>query len=475
MDGIACFILAGGITDRRCGRICTVAKAVTRAGSLFPAAVIAACGVIAAAGLCSAVAAPKAKRPVPIMVPIGCLMSPPCGERGFEAAARSSVVTSGDIARGGASVSDRTSSDPRVYGVNEAKIRAAASEFLRTVREELRRRPRADLLTGREQPAERIIDLPPLALQLKASQYLASEDFLNCSSVFAAFDRAGERFPAGKQRSDMLWALYSHYIDSCYRGALRSLGSARDRIVVLLRQTAGEADYSLYCLGFNFAANYVLTARHCLVEPDEVALMLGRYKAGDADAVIDIAAPSAETRALVLGEPGRLYGLRLPASLDQERKFFPFERDRDLFILELDAAGRRNVPAFPVAQAAQWDEIAIPAIFPDDAALSAAIRSRNAARVTEVIDGASAIDVSPMCSLVMSRKSTKPFVHHACQTRYGYSGGPILLRRAAGAVALVGVHVGSVDPKDPVDQWPYRSIPNYGLRLPPQVMELGRR
>lgn len=421
---------------------------------------------------------PKPRRDVPIMVPIGCLMSAKCRDSAFEGAAKGSVVTAADIARGGSSVSDKTSSDAKVYGVNEAETRAAALKFLIDVRDEMRKLTPAQLVARNPQPASRgIIGPAPERVNRALARYINGKDYFNCNSSFEAMRRAAQKIPAGKRRSEIVWALYPHFIESCYRGKLDSLGDARERIVVLLRKTPGQGDYSLYCLGFNVARNYVLTARHCAVEPGEVSLMLDRYTASDPDAFIEIEAPLAGTRALVLGEPDKLYTVRVPKAVDQDLKFFPFEPDKDTFILELDAPERAEASAFPVAgSVAQWDAISIPAIFVDDAVLSEAIKSGDGDRVTKVIDGASAIDDGPMCSLVYSRLSERPYVFHGCQTRYGYSGGPILRRGPRGAMTLVGVHTGTVDAQKPIDNWPYVSLfPNYGLRLPPQVIALGKR
>ncbi|RDV05304.1 trypsin-like peptidase domain-containing protein [Undibacter mobilis] len=413
----------------------------------------------------------KPQRSVPILVPIGCLMSERCGESGFEGTSKGSVVTAKDIARDGVAISDRTSSDPRVYGVNDAAARAAAARYLAQVRNELRKLTPAQLLSRRDRPpGQGIIGPAPPRLRSKTARYLAGNDFFNCKSIFVAMRRA-QNISSVKQRSELMWALYQHYIDSCHGDKLESLGGARARIVAFLRRDTLQGHYSLYCLGFNFVGNYVLTARHCLVEPGEVGLMLNRYKPSDPDAFIDIDGPLGGTRALVLGEPDKLYPVRLAAGFEQEKKLFPFAPEKDTFILEIDAPERPGLPAFPVADAAQWDEIAIPAIFPDDAVLSDAVMSGYGARVNDVINGASAVDTSPVCSLVYSRISKRPFVFHGCQTRYGYSGGPILRRGPRGAMTLVGVHTGAVDAKKPIDNWPYAVLfPNYGLRLPPQVM-----
>lgn len=415
---------------------------------------------------------PKPHRTVPIMVPIGCLMSAKCSESTFEGAAKGSVVTAADIAKGGSSVSDKTSSDAKVYGVDDAAARTAALKFLIDVRDELRKLTPAQRMARNSQPASRgIIGAAPDKVNRELARYIVGQDYFNCSSSYEAMRRASTQIPAGRRRSELVWALYPHFIESCYRGKLDSVGNARERIVVLLRKAPGQGDYSLYCLGFNFAKNYVLTARHCVVEPGEVSLMLDRYKPNDSDAFIDIEGPLSGTRALVLGEPDRLYAMRLAKTLEQELRFFPFEPDKDTFILELDAPERSEVTAFPVAGVAQWDDISIPAIFVDDAVLSDALKSGDGDRVTKAIDGASAVDDGPMCSLVYSRISRQPFVFHGCQTRYGYSGGPILRRGPRGAMTLVGVHTGTVDAKKPIDNWPYVSLfPNYGLRLPPQVL-----
>ena len=420
---------------------------------------------------------PQARhRSVPITIPIGCLMASECLEgSAFEAAQKSSPVTSTESAGGNLPISSVTSSDTRVFEVDAAHAATLADTLLRATRDEWLKLPRSKLLDRGPMPTgEHIIGPRPTSLESRLNAYTASEDFFDCALVFEAMRRANAGTQDDRTRSEILWDLYQRYIDSCYKGRLADLGNARARVVIFMRKEIND-NYSVYCLGFNISANYILTAHHCLVEPDEVQLMLDRYKPGEPDAFIEPDTSFARRYALVIGEPDKLYALRVPEELHQNLKFFPFERDHDIVVLELDAPNRQKVDGFPVANPDEWDRISIPALFLDDKALSDPIKNNQTSAISAAIDDGSAIDISPYCSLVYSNKSKAPFVYHGCQTRYGYSGAPILKLDGRGGTVLVGVHTGSVDATHPIDGWPYATLfPNYGLRLPQLVTAISQ-
>jgi hypothetical protein len=407
---------------------------------------------------------------VPVTVPIGCLMIAECFEQlsGWEAARKSNSVTLSEV--GGARPDSVTSSDPAVFGVDAADAAGIADALLRKVGAELRSVPRATLLSRGPMPqGQHILTLITEEFQTRLDKYVKGDDFFACTLVFAAMRWANIEIADEVARGKILWDLYGRYIDACYTGTLESLGEARRRIVVLLRKDVHDAYYA-YCLGFNFATNYVVTAHHCLVDPEDITLTISRYKPTDPDAVIKKDGPLPQSRALVLGEPGRLYELQAPKKLKQNLNFYPFELDRDTVILELVAPNRPAVGSFPVGEPTPWAVTALPAFFADDDAFSKALASGSADAVARVVADGSAIDISPLCTVVFSIKSTKPFIFHSCQSRYGYSGGPILQRKSNGEIVLVGIHDGIVNCANPVDNWPYaRLFPNYGLRIPELV------
>jgi hypothetical protein len=428
-------------------------------------------------GAVTETALPHARqRAFPVMVPIGCLMARECQDGGrFEAARKTSAVSIAENGTGPSGNQNVTSSDPAVFNVNPTEAARKADDLLGAARAELQEMPRESLLTSGPMPVgQGIIGEIPSEVQGRLAAYAHSDEFFACVLVFRAMRKASTDIADDKAKAEVLWDLYLRYIDNCHKGTLDVLGEARKRLVVFVRRDPRDSYYA-FCLGFNFAANYVLTAHHCLVEPDEVDLMVSRYKPSDPDAFIMADGPPVRSRALVLGEPDKLFALRMPEKIPQELNFFPFELDRDSVILELDAPDRQPASGFPAAKAVEWDSIAVPALFVEDNALSKAIESQRADQVAQAIGDGSAVDISPLCSLVYSSKSYKPFVFHGCQTRFGYSGAPILRRDEAGKVTLIGVHTGSVDKDDPVDGWPYQMLfPNYGLRLPEAVLAAGR-
>jgi hypothetical protein len=415
---------------------------------------------------------PRARqRSTPIAVPIGCLMAVAClNGGGLEVMRKTGPVTLAESADPRLPVYSITSSEPGVFGIDDADAAARADKLLGEVREEWLKLPRSKLLDhGASPTGEHIIGPPPLSLQARLVEYAQGDDFFACTLVFETMRRANANINDNSLRSGVLWDLYKRYIDNCHKGTIAGLGKARDRMVIFVRKDLRD-NYYIYCLGFNFAANYILTAHHCLVEPDEIQLMMDRFKPTDPDAFIEVDAPSARSRAIVLGEPSKSYALKVPQHLHQNLNFYPFERDHDTVVLELDAPDRTGLDSFPIGKPKQWDRIAIPALFVDDSAISDPIKNGQGSVLSAAINDGSAIDISPLCSLVYSNISKTRFVYHGCQTRYGYSGGPLLRLANDGTTILVGVHTGSIDAAHTVDGWPYSALfPNYGLALPPLV------
>ena len=408
-------------------------------------------------------------RSVPVMVRIGCLLTAGCFENlnGREATRNSTLLAISDIAREIESSGGITSSDPVVFGVDPTEAAEATNILLEKVTAELRRVPRTELLTkGPMLNGQHI--LAPMTSEFRARllEYANGDDFFLCTLTFVAMRRANTELSDKITRAKVLWDLYKRYLKACHKGSLDSLGDARSRIVVLIRRRI-TGGYFPYCLGFNFAANYILTAHHCLVEPESIDLVVSRFKPSDPDAFVPRDGPLPQSKALVLGEPDRLFEIRRPVKLLQDLNFYPFERDRDAIVLELVAPNRARMANFPVGEPAQWGSVALAALFVEDKALSDALESGRPSVVIDTIAGGSAVNISPLCASVFSIKSTKPFVYHGCQSRFGYSGGPMFYREPGGRMVLIGVHTGSVSAADPVDGWPYAVLfPNYGLRLP---------
>jgi hypothetical protein len=400
-------------------------------------------------------------------------MTPLCfaeGRQGFEMGHKNDVPVSLDEVSRPLSIFDRTSSDPGASGIDQKQAEHAADDYLRRVKADLTRISRTQLLErGLRPEGIQILSPVPRNLQHKLASYAAGDDFFSCVLTFEAMRRASRDIIDEKRRLLVLWSIYQRYIDACHRGSLNMLGSARDRVVVLLRRNFGNT-YSIYCLGFNYFKNFILTAHHCLVEPDSISLVKERYEAGDPDAYVYRDGPLPQTRALVLGEPNKLFDVHAPDlnKMPQDLNFYPFAQERDTVVLELADENRyAMIPPFPMDKPKEWDSIVVPALFVDDEALSTAINSSRAEVVNLAIEQGSALDVSPVCTLAFPTETPLPFLFHGCQTRYGYSGAPILRRDNGGGFTLVGVHTGNVDPARPVGGWPYAALfPNYGLLLP---------
>jgi hypothetical protein len=419
---------------------------------------------------------PRARaRSAPVSVPIGCLTVPGCWESstGRESIRSGDTVTFMQVVRRGVVLESKASSDPQQFDIDAAMAARRADAYLTKIAKEFRAVRREALYANGPMPKGQYILGPPTeAFLAQVNVYINGEDFFNCRLVFEAMTRANTDIADKSERTAVLWDLFLRYLDACNKGKLDTLGSARDRLVVFFRKDLGGR-YFPFCLGFNFAANYVLTAHHCVVDPGAIDLVASRYAPDDPEAYVDVAGPIPTSRAVVLGEAGRLFELKVPQSFQQRLNFYPFEPDQDAIVLELHARDRRKVEPFPMAAPTQWANIVMTGLYAEDEVLATALETGKAEDVTRVVNDSAAVDISPLCSSVYSTKSSKPFVYHRCQTRYGYSGGPILQRGADGSMILVGVHTGTVDGKNPVDGWPYTMLfPNYGLRLPEFLMKM---
>jgi hypothetical protein len=415
-----------------------------------------------------------ASRPFPISVPIGCLLASGCfvEAKGIEAGGRNVRVALPDVHKVEPLQSAVTSSDPTASGANGPKAAQLADAFLAKITKELEGISREELISDGPKPVGKGL-LTPLRdeLRVELSQYANGNDFFSCVLIFKALTRLNSDVTDQDARTMIAWDLYSRYIAACNKGTLSDLGDAQNRLVIFVRKEA-RGGYQAYCLGFNFSGNYILTAHHCLADPEEVYLLTSRYKPSDPDAFIVIDELPRESFALVLGEPNRLSSLKIPTDLDQQLNFYPFERNRDAIVLEIDSPGRRGPESFPIASPEEWNLVLIPSVFVEDDALSDALSAFSPETVAKVVAATSAVDVSPLCHIVYSKKSSQPFLFHACQTRYGSSGSPIFRRQVHGEIALIGIHTGSVDADNPVDGWPYAVIfPNYGLRVPDIVRD----
>jgi hypothetical protein len=414
----------------------------------------------------------QSSRVVPLTVPIGCLMTPGCFDNisGREAARKSDPVTLSEALISPGTPDRVTSSNPAIFGIDRIRAAEAADNFLSRVAVGIRRE---DLLaTGPMPRGEHILTPITADLQARLRDYINGHDFFSCALVFVAMRRANAEIVDKVALAGVLWDLYGRYLDACNKGTLNELGDARGRMVVLVRKDIRDRYYA-YCLGFNFAASYILTAHHCLVDPEDISIFLSRFKPSDPDAFIPRAGPLPRSGAILLGEPGKILPIRIPPKMVQDLDFYPFELNRDTVILELEGIDRSDVTVFPWAEPAEWDRIAVPGLFIEDKALSDAIESAQGDVLDRAISEASALDIAPLCTLVFSAKTSEPFVFHGCQTRYGYSGGPIFRREPGGTMTLIGIHAGSVDKANPVDGWPYATLfPNYGLRLPAIAREV---
>ena len=265
---------------------------------------------------------------------------------------------------------------------------------------------------------------------------------------------------------------------ACVKGPGSNLGAARDRIVLLARPDR-TGSFSVYCVGFNFAKNFVVTARHCLVDPESIRLMLSRYKPDDSEAVLTSTGPLPQTRAIVVGQTHLMLTLKRPNPdiFQQSLDFSPFKIAEDIVVLELDGRPQEQIsPPFPTGELAAWAQIAIPAVIIADEDVSRGLEIGGADGLQIALANGIRTDVSPLCASIFRKEGARPFVFHACQTRFGHSGGPIFRVDENGILVLVGVHNGSVDSKNDKFGWPYEVLfPNYGAALTEAIKAANRQ
>lgn len=418
-------------------------------------------------------------RAVALSVPLGCLETPGCfsggGSSGAWEASTATTTTFSEALRGPLSSSATASSDPARFGTDEAASAALADAYLLKIKNDLHdvsclsrdtstaAPPQADILSE----AGILSDVPE-NLSRALREYAKSEACRSCSRMVNALTRLRVREPEWKTRLQILHALYPRYVEACFGGRLTDLGDPRNRLVVLLRRDEREV-WRPGCLGFNYVGNLVLTARHCLVERSVIE------DAEHSQSCIPVTGPLPGTRAVVLGEAG-LFDVGVPplGLVRQTLDFFPFRPDQDTAVLEIKGGEERarRVSAFPMDEPREWDAIFIPGLLADHREVSAAIRNlEDPDRLRRVIEEGSAVNTSPLCMLAFPTRTAEPFVYHACQTYYGFSGAPILRRESGGRPgALIGVHTGTIRPDRPVGGWPHAALfPNYGLRIPQHV------
>jgi hypothetical protein len=413
-----------------------------------------------------------------ITIPIGCLVLPSCfsggGAGGYEALASAVQVNTTDIKNRTLNGSEIASSNAGQFGVNEWDISKEVELYLKVVTDELSRLPRDLLLQRGAKPiGQRILSPIPTKTVEALKSYSQGVDFLNCVVIFEAMRRTSESDKEIDIKVQFQWYLYKKYITSCLRGPLETLKEAEKRIVIFVR--GNKHRYHSYCLGYNFAENLVITARHCLVDPQEIELQTEKIGSQNPNINIPISGPLPQTRAVVLGKSNSLFRLQLRScpKCPSELFFNPSKLENDIAVLELisdEIIVKSRV--IKLAKASEWDRIVFPAIFIEDSDLNSAIDSGQVDYFARSIHNGSATDISPLCMISFPTKSKAPFLFHACQTRFGYSGAPILRYDKDGELELIGVHNGSVNQKTPVGGWPYTALfPNYGLRLPDSIVK----
>lgn len=298
----------------------------------------------------------------------------------------------------------------------------------------------------------------PLPSLKEINDYRHSKHFLDCQSAYYALEIGRDLKDIElTDRSLILGGLYTRYVNNCFQPAPKEL---LERFVIFSTnwQAAGNNEpLGVYCLGFDLDGKHIVTAKHCLADPSLVSLVKNKQR--DPDKVP--LAPYPGSRISFGNDLSSSYTYKvsnLHVSINANH-FNPSLVSDDLAVVEVDTP--RQLTPFPIRSPQHWDRVVIFTTFIPYSELRncKSDPAKNRCNFADLIR----IDPSPNC---VSPVRLGECLLHACHTRPGSSGGPILSIGEHG-YALIGIHTGSIDdPKNAPCRLPrgeyYR---NYGVSI----------
>jgi hypothetical protein len=300
--------------------------------------------------------------------------------------------------------------------------------------------------------------------------YADSEKGGRCTAAIAALEAAVHSSDFTKtEKLSVVANIYIDYVKECYDSDSEIEKEVLDRLALFIGPSYNDMNNQvIFCTGFNFFKNYIVTAKHCVYDPRELDQVLSKENATAAHFQmhpLNLSFPSRE-KVVLLGDLTTIYSAQVyrGSEFETSSTYNPYDMGNDVAVIEL--TGRTDsTPAFPVAKPIQFAQLVYPAAFYDaNALLRYGLGKANPSpELQSYVSQLIRVDTSPICSVAIVKGSC---IVHACQTREGLSGTPII-QRQNGSLALVGVHDGAMVNSNPACKFGRsRYFPNYGSVLP---------
>lgn len=267
----------------------------------------------------------------------------------------------------------------------------------------------------------------------EAERYRASSEFLKCQSSISALEIVqADGLKTNTNQDAVMTALYTRYVEACFKSAPSEF---LDRLAIFAISTPNPKWQSqgIFCLGFALDSKHVVTAKHCLADPNALKLI----KDGQWYESKVMLAPLVNSSVIFAKDLTKKFSYRVSSmhqKLDDEY-FNPAVISDDIAIVELDEP--QDFSRFNVASHKSWDRILTFTTFIPEQQLKVCQADPINCNVGHLIRA----DLAATC---VSPIAIGNCISHACQTRPGSSGGPILAIRD-GVPFFVGVHTGSID------------------------------
>jgi hypothetical protein len=392
-----------------------------------------------------------------LVVPVGCIVRGDCWDQ------TSSIAESAPFDREVEDVPDglalqagdyillpRLSADAPELSAIETEALAAAAHFEWTPEQ------KAEL---EKWPGD-VYGPPPADVADALIKALSAPETLLCYGAYSLLTGAVGTTPdaAGQRR---MAAIYQTYLDHCFGPSPAAEDDIAKRLVLFASDHYMLKHQRIYCVGFIFRDDLVVTAKHCLVEPtlvEDFERDWGRY---DTTHFITNIRLYPRTRAYTLAAAPFSFALAKPetTNLPSQLVYNPRLPSTDVVVLRLKDFPVRLSP-FPVAQAKMWDAARVVGQFVRPQTLETV--ETEPGNFPNLVASELRTDGGPACRVFYAGEGC---VFHMCQTFAGFSGSPFFTLNN-GQPALAGIHAGATEIKQPLCEFKRATVyPNYAVDL----------